>query len=104
MKFRRRTPAQRFAAAERKAQAERDAGIPDRQAPPLLPPLLLDLRGAGGPHWRCEHRPGTCQWRVFDADTGARMMCGQIGGIISAAHKATPRMRAADVLVFPATL
>ena len=76
----------------------RQNGRPAKQrpAPITLPPVLLDLRGAGGPHWRCEHRPGTCQWRVFDADTGERVRCGQIGGIISAAHKATPRMSAAD--------
>ena len=94
MKYRRRTPESRFAQNERKAQNERDAGIPDRPAPVSMPPLLLDLRGAGGPHWRCEHKPGTCQWRVYEAETGARVMCGQIGGIISAAHLATPRMRA----------
>lgn len=96
MHYRRRTPESRFAQAERKAQAERDAGIPDRPAPVALPPVLLDLRGAGGPHWRCEHKPGTCQWRVYDADTGDRVRCGQIGGIIAAAHRATPRMRSAD--------
>lgn len=96
MHYRRRTPASRCAQAERKAQAERDAGIPDRPAPVALPPLLLDLRGAGGPHWRCQHKPGTCQWLVYEADTGARIMNGQICGVIAAAHKATPRMRAAD--------
>jgi hypothetical protein len=96
MHYRRRTPASRFAQAERKAQAERDAGIADRVTPPLLPPVLIDLRGAGGPHWRCEHKPASCRWLVYDADTGARVMCGQIGGILTAAHKATPRMRPAD--------
>ena len=95
MSYRRRTPAQRFAAAERKAQAERDAGIPDRPAMVALQPLLIDLRGAGGPHWRCEHKPGSCQWRVYEADTGERVMCGQIGGILTAAHRATPRMLSA---------
>ena len=96
MKHYRRTPASRFAQAERKAQAERDAGILDRLAPVTLPPVLLDLRGAGGPYWRAEHKPGTCQWRVYVADTGVRVMSGQIGGVIAAAHKATPRMRALE--------
>ena len=98
MKYRRRTPASRFAQAERKAQAEREAGIPDRPAPVALPPILLDLRGAGGPHWRAEHKPGTCRWCVYEAATGERVMCGQIGGVIAAAHKATPRMRAEVVM------
>ena len=92
MRYRYRTPASRDAQAERKAQAARDAGIPDRPAPVALQPVLIDLRGAGGPHWRCEHKPGTCRWLVYEADTGERVMCCQIGGIISAAHKATPRM------------
>jgi len=95
MHYRRRTPAQRLAAAERKATAAREAGIADRPALVALPPLLIDLRGAGGPHWRCEHKAGTCQWRVFDADTGERVRCGLIGGIIGAAHKLTPRMLSA---------
>ena len=92
MKHRHRSPASRDAAAERRAQARRDAGIPDRPAPVALPPVLIDLRGAGGPYWRAEHKPGTCQWRVYDAGSGERVMCGQIGGVVSAAHKRTPRM------------
>ena len=66
--------------------------MPDRPALVALPPLVIDLRGAGGPHWRCEHKPGTCQWRVYEATTGERVMIAQVGGIISAARKATPRM------------
>lgn len=64
-----------------------------RPAPVTLPPILIDLRGAGGPHWRAEHAPGTCRWRVYDADTGARVMVAQIGGIMTEAHKRTPRLR-----------
>lgn len=92
MRHYRQTPASRDAAAERRAQALRDAGFADRPAPVTLPPILIDLRGAGGPHWRAEHAPGTCRWRVYDADTGARVMVAQIGGIMTAAHKLTPRM------------
>lgn len=92
MKYRHRSGASRDAAAERRAAAERAAGIPDRPVPVTLPPVLIDLRGAGGPHWRAEHAPGTCRWRVYDADTGARVMVAQIGGVMAAAHKAVPRM------------
>jgi len=88
------TPASRDAAAERRAQARRDAGIPDRPALVSLPQITLDLRGCGGPHWRAEHKPGTCQWRVYEASTGERVMAGRIGGVISAAHKQTPAMLA----------
>jgi hypothetical protein len=89
-----RSPAARDATAERRAQAERDAGIPDRPAPVALPPIVLDLRGAGGPHWRAEHKPGTCRWCVYDADSGERVMVAQAGGIIAAAHKRTVRVLA----------
>ena len=92
MKYRYRSPASRDAAAERRADAQRAAGIPDRAAPVQLEPVLLDLRGAGGPYWRAEHMPGTCRWRVYDAGTGARVMVAQIGGIVASAHRATPRM------------
>lgn len=92
MHYRYRSGASRDAAAERRADAERAAGIPDRLAPVTLPPVLIDLRGAGGPYWRAEHAPGTCRWRVYDADTGARVMVAQIGGVMAAAHKAVPRM------------
>ena len=92
MKYRHRSPASQDAAAERRADAQRDAGIPDRPAPQQLAPVLIDLRGAGGPYWRAEHMPGTCRWRVYEAGTGERVMVAQIGGIVAAAHKATPRM------------
>lgn len=93
MHYHRRTASSRLAQAERKAQAERDAGIPDR---PLvqLQPMLIDLRGAGGPYWRAEHKAGTCRWLVYDAQTGARVMCAKAGGVISAAHKMVPAMLA----------
>ena len=93
MRHYRQTSASRDAAAERRAQAMQAAGFTPRPAPVTLPPILIDLRGAGGPHWRAEHAPGTCRWRVYDADTGARVMVAQIGGIMTEAHKRTPRLR-----------
>lgn len=92
MRYQHRSPAARDAAAERRAQALADAGHMPDPGPVTLPPVLIDLRGAGGPHWRAEHAPGTCRWRVYDADTGARVMMAQIGGVITAAHRAVPRM------------
>lgn len=42
-----RTAAQRHRSQERKAQAEREAGIPDRVDADFRTACLLDLRGAG---------------------------------------------------------
>lgn len=92
MRYRIRTPAERDAAAERRAAALVAADYVPDPGPVTLPPIILDLRGAGGPHWRAEHAPGTCRWRVYDADTGERVMVRQIGGIVAEAHRRTPRM------------
>lgn len=73
----------------------RDAGIPDRPALVALPPIMIDLRGCGGPYWRAEHKPGTCQWHVYDVGTGARVMRCQAGAMVAAAHAAVPRMLSA---------
>ena len=59
-----RTPAQRYRAQERKAQAEREAGIPDRTDADWRTACLLDLRGAGGPLVTLEPRRGYHAWRM----------------------------------------
>lgn len=84
MKFRRRTPASRFAQAERKAQAQRDAGIPDRETDQRST-WWLDLRPVGGPWWRCEPRIGYVSYRVYVETTGERVMCGPPKTILAAA-------------------
>jgi hypothetical protein len=56
---------------EVKAQAERDAGIPDREpATDLRQPIDLDLRTWGGPHLRIVPRLGYIAGRAVDAATG----------------------------------
>lgn len=63
-----RNAAQRYRAQERKAQAERDAGIPDRVDADWRTACLLDLRGAGGPLLYLEPRRGYHAWRRSTED------------------------------------
>jgi hypothetical protein len=59
-----------------RAQAERDAGIPDRE--PLTDcrdPLVLDLRSHGGKRLRIEPRVGYIAVRVLDDETGVVIQC-----------------------------
>lgn len=54
-----------------RAQAERDAGIPDRELlTDCRDPLELDLRSYGGPRLRIEPRIGYIACRVIDLDAG----------------------------------
>ena len=61
----------RWRAAEQRAQAERDAGIPDR---PMYTewrrPIEIDLTGAGGRRLFLQPRPGFVSWHLLDFDTG----------------------------------
>lgn len=61
-----RTAAQRHRSQERKAQAEREAGIPDRVDADFRTACLLDLRGAGGPLLTLEPRRGYHAWRMVE--------------------------------------
>lgn len=85
MHLRRRTPASRFAQAERRAQAERDAGIPDRTDADTRATWWLDLRPVGGPWWRCEPRAGYVSYRVYAEPAGERVMCSTPKTIIARA-------------------
>ena len=89
-KYRRRTPASRFAQAERRAQAEREAGIPDRE-PDRRTTWWLDLRPVGGPWWRCEPRIGYVSYRVYVEPTGERVMCAPPKTILAKASSQLPR-------------
>jgi len=64
-----RTAAQRRRSQERKAQAEREAGIPDRVDADFRTACLLDLRGAGGPLLTLEPRRGYHAWRMVEDGT-----------------------------------
>jgi hypothetical protein len=50
-----------------RAQAERDAGIPDRPAPTdCRDEIPLDLRSAGGQLWLLRPCPGKIAWDAID--------------------------------------
>ena len=52
-----------------RAQAERDAGIPDRPMPTdCREPITLDLRSAGGPIIVLEPCFGKIAWKMRDGD------------------------------------
>lgn len=63
-----------------RAQAERDAGIPDRDDPYIdqRMPVLLDLTSHGGPRLRIEPRLGYVSCRVYDDDTGQLIECAAL--------------------------
>lgn len=61
-----RTAAQRHRSQERKAQDERDAGIPDRTDADFRTACMVDLRGCGGPLLTLEPRRGYHAWRMVE--------------------------------------
>ena len=87
-----RSSTQRDLAAERRAQAQRDAGIPDRNPTDLRPPFELDLREVCGPYWHCEPALGRCTYRVRDAETMAVQFCAPPKTILARALKIVPRV------------
>lgn len=85
----------RWLAAEQRAQAERDSGIPDRE--PVVDgrqPLSIDLRCVGGPHLTLEPRRGYMAWRQVDASTGAVLRCAALKTLIREIADSLPRQRA----------
>jgi hypothetical protein len=66
----------RWRAAEQRAQAERDEGIPDREdQPDLRLPVEIDLSTWGGQRLRIEPRIGYISGRMFEADAGDLLDC-----------------------------
>lgn len=61
-----RTAAQRHRSQESRAEAEREAGIPDRTDADFRTACLLDLRGCGGPLLTLEPRRGYHEWRMVE--------------------------------------
>jgi hypothetical protein len=82
----------RWRNAEARAQAERDAGIPDLPAwQDAREPFELDLRSAGYLHLRIEPRLGYVAWRAIDADTGDVLHCAAIKELLRWIAAQVPR-------------
>jgi hypothetical protein len=81
--------------AER-AQAERDAGIPDREPEAdAREPFDLPLKRAGFRDLRIEPRLGYVAWRAVDTDSGEVLRCAALKELLRWAASETPRMLAA---------
>jgi uncharacterized protein YbaR (Trm112 family) len=79
-----------------KAQAERDAGIPDRgPEPDCRQPFLLDLTSYGGRRLRIEPRRGYVASRAVDESTGQVLHCAAIKELLHRIADELPRMLAA---------
>lgn len=82
----------RWRAADARAQAEREAGIPDRpQMHDARDTLLLDLRSHGGRCLRIEPRLGYAACRVIDADTGELLECAALKSALHRIADGLPR-------------
>lgn len=89
------TAAQRSRSRERRAQDERDAGIPDRE--PMTDarqPFALMLRAAGYRDLRIEPRLGYVAWRAVDADTGEVVHVAALKELLHWIADRVPRMLA----------
>ena len=85
----------RWRAAGERAQAERDAGIPDRVDEDCRQPISIDLRSAGGLLIRLEPRRGYVAWRAIDHDSGAVLHCAALKQLLHWIADTLPRMLAA---------
>lgn len=82
----------RWRNAEARAQAERDAGIPDREpVTDYRQPCTIDLRGAGGPLLTLEPRLGYLAWRQLDK-SGQVTDCAAIKTLLHRLADSLPRM------------
>lgn len=80
---------------EERAQAERDAGIPDRE--PVIDarqPFLLPLSHFGFRDLWIEPRLGRVAWRALDAQTREVVHCAASKELLRWAAKETPRLLA----------
>ena len=81
----------RWRAAAERAQAERDAGIPDREdVPDFRQPFTLDLRSAGGDLWHIEPRLGYISWRALD-EAGEVKGCAALKTLLTRIASKLPR-------------
>lgn len=88
----RKYPAPSLRIATQKAQAERDAGIPDRAPADVREPISLDLRSAGGRNLRLEPRRGYIAWRAVDVDSGVVLEGGALKTLLRMIADDLPRM------------
>ena len=89
------TPEQRSKARERRAQWERDDGIPDRE--PLTDTreaFTLDLAAAGFCDMRIEPRIGYVAWRAVDVATGEVLHCAALKELLHWIADRLPRKMA----------
>ena len=78
------------------AQAERDAGIPDRAEPEdFRRPFDLPLKAAGYRDLHIEPRIGYVAWRALDAETGELLHCAALKELLRWVAGQVPRMMAA---------
>ena len=87
----------RNARAEDRAQAERDAGIPDRE--PYIdgrPLIALDLSGNGGRHWVLEPVPGKLTYLARDVETGQAVYRLALKSLLHVLADGLPRTRRRD--------
>ncbi len=85
----------RWRAAEERAQAERDAGIPDRE--PVIDarqPFLLPLSHFGYRDLWIEPRVGFVAWRALDAETRELLHCAASKELLRILARETPRLMA----------
>ena len=79
-----------------KAQAERDAGIPDEPMPAdFRQPFDLPLKHAGWKDVRAEPRIGYVSWRLVDIETGEVLHCAAMKELMRWIARRVPRMLAA---------
>ena len=85
----------RWRAAESRAQAERDAGIPDAPAiEDCREAFALPLKCAGYRDLRIEPRRGYVAWRAIDAATGDVLHCAALKELLRWVASQVPRMLA----------
>lgn len=83
----------RWRAAELRADAEREADIPDRE--PIIDArqqIDLDLRTWCGPHLRIEPRMGYVSGRAIDMQTGTAIDCAALKTLLHRIADRLPRM------------
>ena len=91
-----KSTAARYRAAERRAQAERDAGIPDRTDDDCRQPIALDLSSVGGRCLTLEPRRGYLAYRARDVATGEVIACGALTALLHQLADGLPRMGRMD--------